>query len=513
MSEVVLAVDAGTGSARVLAFDANGAVAAQATREWTHRPLAGHPGGTVFDTASGWDAIASALREVATRVGGDRIRALAPSAMREGFVLYDGAGEELWACPNTDGRARAQANRLLESGDADRIFQIGGDWVSITAPSRLRWIAEHQPEVLERARHLGMLSDWIVHRLTGEFATEPTCGSSSALFDLGRREWSHELAGIAGIDPRVLPTVVECGTVIGTVTGESADQTGLPPGIPVVAGGADTQLALFALGARPAVPTVVAGTFWQTTAVTPEPIIDPGRRLRTLCHVDPGLWMIEGIGFLSGLAMRWARDALFPDMPSYDLIDEEARRVPAGANGVRAILSNVMQADGWHHAAPAFTGLDLTAPAQTGRAAFARAIEEAAAYVARAHLDILDELTAGETAGKELTFTGGSSSGRLWPQLMADVTGRVVRRSPSAEATSLGAARLAASAIGLDLPSPPQSEAELLSPGPDTPRYDQLYSEWFGLYDAMRAATVAGGLGPLFTPPGGRTYRPARRKE
>ncbi len=440
--------------------------------------------------------------------------ALAPSAMREGFVLYDAEGHELWACPNTDGRARSQADELVASGAADRIFALAGDWVSITAPSRLRWIAEHEPELLARTRHLGMLSDWIAYRLTGEFTTEPTCGSSSALFDLRARTWSAELAELVGFDAGILPPVVECGTLIGIVTADAAAQTGLPVGLPVVAGGADTQLALHAIDAQPAVPTIVAGTFWQTTAVTAFPTIDPKRRLRTLCHVQPDRWMVEGIGFLSGLAMRWARDGLYapdrqsPGVSDYDAMEDEALAIPAGSNGVVAILSNVMQADGWHHAAPGFTGIDVGNPAGTGRAAMVRAIEEAAAYVARAHLDILDELTHGATESGALVFTGGSSGGRLWPRIMADVTGRAVRRSTFAEATSMGAARLAGAAVGIDLPAI-GTEGDPLVPGPDAATYDDTYARWFDTYRAMSAATTAAALPPLFTPPGGLPYVPA----
>ena len=505
--DVVLAVDAGTGSARVVAVDSGGAIIAHAAREWTHRPVSGHPGGTVFDTAGGWDAIASALREVTETVGAGRIAALAPSAMREGFVLYGADGAELWACPNTDGRARSQADELVASGAADRIFALAGDWVSITAPSRLRWIAEHEPDLLGRTRHLGMLSDWIAYRLTGEFTTEPTCGSSSALFDLRARTWSLELADLVGFDAGILPPVVECGTLIGTVTPDAAAQTGLPVGLAVVAGGADTQLALHAIDAQPTVPTIVAGTFWQTTAVTASPVIDPKRRLRTLCHVQPDRWMVEGIGFLSGLAMRWARDGLYVG-ETYDAMEEEALAIPAGSNGVTAILSNVMQADGWHHAAPGFIGIDLGDPAGTGRAAMVRAIEEAAAYVARAHLDILDELTRGATESGALVFTGGSSGGRLWPRIMADVTGRAVRRSTFAEATSMGAARLAGTAVGIDLPAV-GLEGDPLVPGEDAATYDDAYRRWFDTYRAMSAATSEAGLTPLFTPPGGLPSVPA----
>lgn len=520
---VVLAVDAGTGSARVLAVDAGGRIVAAAAREWTHHPLPGHPGGTVFDTDGGWRLIASAFREVVAAVGAARVAAIAPSSMREGFVLLDRAGTELWACPNTDGRSRAQAEALVSSGAADRIFAVGGDWVSITAPARLRWIAEHEPELLERTGRMLMLSDWIAFRLTGVPATEPTCGSSSAMFDLARREWSAELAHLVGVDPVILPDVVECGTVIGTVTPEASAATGLPHGVPVVAGGADTQLALHAIAARPDVPTVVAGTFWQTTAVTPTPVIDPRRRLRTLCHVERDRWMVEGIGFLSGLAMRWFRDGFCADLvrraaedavgrTAYQLMEEEAAASPRGSAGVLAILSDVMQADGWHHAAPAFVGYDLGDPAASGRAASIRAIEEAAAYVARAHLDILDELTDGATASGELVFTGGSSGGRLWPRIVAEATGRRVARSAFAEATSYGAARLAGAAVGVELDPVPVGDP-VVPDAAAVAEYAGLRARWTEAYRAQSAATRAADLDPLFVPPGGLPphHRPSPR--
>ena len=54
--------------------------------------------------------------------------------------------------------------------------------------------------------------------------------------------------------------------------------------------------------------TIVAGSFWQHTVLLDQPLIDPHGRLRTLCHAAPGQWMMEGLGFYSGLALRWFRD-------------------------------------------------------------------------------------------------------------------------------------------------------------------------------------------------------------
>ncbi|MGB6582609.1 MAG: hypothetical protein WBF34_32340 [Streptosporangiaceae bacterium] len=138
-------------------------------------------------------------------------------------------------------------------------------------------------------------------------------------------------------------------------------------------------------------------------AAKPKPLIDPAVRLRTLCHVTPGAWMVEGIRFFCGVAMRWYRDASCDSEATvvrsrgvgpYVVMEEAAAPIPPGSNGVYAILSNLMNARRWTHASPSFLQFDLGNPAGSGRSACIRAIEEAAAYVVRGHFDIICGLTA-----------------------------------------------------------------------------------------------------------------------
>src|SRR2546430_16857326 len=86
---------------------------------------------------------------------------------------------------------------------------------------------------------------------------------------------------------------------------------------------------------------VVAGAFWQNTVLLDKPLIDPGIRLRTLCHVTPGEWMLEGIGFYCGMAMRWYREAFCDSEISearsrgvdpYGVMEEAPAGMPPGAN-------------------------------------------------------------------------------------------------------------------------------------------------------------------------------------
>ena len=139
----LLAIDAGTGSCRALLFTEQGEQAAVSLREWTHAEPAGAPGGQDFDVQANGLAIAACIKDAlaAADATGADVRAVAATSMREGMVLYDQDGQEIWACPNVDSRSAAEAEDLIREGAAAKIYAEAGDWVSITAPARLRWLA------------------------------------------------------------------------------------------------------------------------------------------------------------------------------------------------------------------------------------------------------------------------------------------------------------------------------------------------------------------------------------
>jgi autoinducer-2 kinase len=514
----LLAIDLGTGSCRAVLFDESGTQVAIGQREWSHAGLPDAPGSQVFDTARNWALICACIREAleAAAIRPSDVVAVSSTSMREGMVLYDAAGTEIWACPNVDSRAAAEATELVADGRARQIYEHGGDWVSITSPARFLWIQAHEPEVFARVAHVGMLSDWVLYRLTGRFVTDPSSGSSSNLFDLRARTWSAESLDLVGLSPAIVPEVLEPGTMVGPLTARAADETGLSAGTPVVVGGADTQLGLVGIGVvAPNRLTLVGGSFWQLTVVTDEPLIDPQARVRTLCHAVPGQWMTEGIGFYCGIAMRWFRDAFCETeaaeaarrgVDAYVVMEEAAATVPPGSEGVTAIFSNVMDAKRWVQASPSFLGFDVDRPAASNRHACIRALEEQAAYTARGHLEIIAELT-GDTYD-ELVFTGGAAKGRLWPQIVADVVGLPVRVPVVKESTALGAAIYAGIGAGIyrdlaEVTGALVRTERTFEPDPGTRRiYDERYSAWRALYPRILELSEDGLLRPMWWPAG-----------
>ncbi len=510
-SQLLLAIDVGTGSCRAVLFDTDGSQVAIGQREYSHSVIPDVPGSQVFDTEWIWSLVCECTGQALDGIDANRVVAVSTTSMREGFVLYDGEGREIWACPNVDSRAGQEAAELVRTGAAEEIYASAGDWVSITAPARLLWIARHEPEIFKAAAHIGMLGDWVVTRLTDAFFTDPSLASSSGMFELGKRDWSDVVLDIVGLSREIFPPVVEPGTVVASVTAAAATQTGLRAGTSVVAGGADTQLALVGIGVvKPGQYTVVGGSFWQQTVVVDKPLVDPHGRLRTLCHAIPGQWMLEGIGFYSGLTMRWFRDAFceFEQAQAraegrdvYSLLEEQAAALPPGSNGVFGIFSNLMNAKHWVHAAPAFVGFDVTAPERAGKKECFRAIEESAAYASLGHLRIATEISGWDL--NDVVLTGGAAKGTLWPQILADVLGVPVHVPEVKESTALGAAFFAG--MGAEIYTTIEDAGRLVvferTVQPDAKRhrsYQQLYERWLEIYNASIALTRAGGLRPLW---------------
>ena len=364
------------------------------------------------------------------------VRAVGCSSMGGGLVLYDRRGHEVWACANGDARAGQEAAVMLADGTAAELYRRGGGWISLSAAPRLAWVRRHEPGIWAAARRLSMIADWMVFRLTGTLATEASIGSTSGLFDLGRRAWSPELLARCGLDPAWFPEVVEAGTVVGQVSARRR-RPDRPRRRDAGRGGRAGHRARPGrpgLGGRGRRLTVTGGSFWKQTVVATAPVVEPDGQLRTICHVRPGQWLVEGIGFYAGFALRWLRDqAAAGRAPGYAELEEQAAAVPPGARGLTARL---VPADAWTWACwetPFPPGPAAAAgggardgaartDAGTGLGEQARAIQEAAAYSTRRAAGLVRELL-GPTAAQQVLLSGGAARSRLWPQILADVLG------------------------------------------------------------------------------------------
>lgn len=455
----LLAVDAGTGSGRAVIFDERGNQVASAQHEWWHKTDPRFPGSMDFDVEGNWALLSRAIRQAIAEAGiaAADIRAVSATSMREAIVAYDRGGREIWACANVDSRAVSEVRDLkrdfpdLES----ELYTQSGQTFALGALPRLLWLKRNLPDVYARIDRISMLSDWVLARLSGVIASDPSNAGTTGLYSLSKRDWLPEAMAKAGMRDDIFPESVEPGTVIGRVTERAADETGLAPGTPVVMGGGDCQSGAAAIGVvNEGDCAVLGGTFWQQVVNVGLDVSDPSMDLRINPHVVSGLNQAEAISFFVGIVMRWFRDSFGaeevatagPGGDAYRLLEEKAAKVPVGAYGIIPIFSDVMHYGNWYHAAPSLLNLSID-PEKSGKAAIFRALQENAAVVAARNLAAIFQLS-GRTPDK-IVFAAGASKSAHWSQILSNATGLPVVTPVVKEATALGCAAAAAIGIGL----------------------------------------------------------------
>ena len=514
-----LTIDAGTGSGRAVIFDTLGNQIGIGQQEWSHPSEEGVANSMGFEFKTNWQIISTCIKAAIEKAGikAEMIKAVTATSMREGIVLYDREGKELFAVANVDARADKEVAELKrEFPESERDFYAqSGQTYALGALPRLLWLKRNRPYLYEQTASMNMISDWVLTKLSGTVASEPSNAGTSGIFSLEKRQWAPEMAKKVGLKDDIFPPVYESGTIIGEVTRKAADETGLAAGTPVVTGGGDVQLGSAGLGVVEAGEVaVLGGTFWQQLVNMPNAKTDPKMDVRVNPHVIPGISQAEGITFFSGLVMRWFRDALCQSevseakrrgMDPYGYLEELAASVPVGSNGILPIFSDTMHYGRWYHAAPSFLNLSLDASLSSKGAMF-RALEENAAIVSMLNLESIFRFTGVQS--ESITFAGGASKGRLWSQILADVTGREVKIPNVNEATSLGGAFACGVAIG-EYKSIAEAAKELVkwdkSYTPDRENYaayQEVASRWQAAYAAQLKLVDEGVTRSMWKAPG-----------
>ena len=503
-SKYLMAIDAGTGSVRAVIFDTDGNQLAVSAREWEHKEDSRFPGSMNFDWVYNWHLTSSCIKEAIdlSNINPKDIGAISTTCMREGIVLYDKDGNEIWACANVDARSSDEVIELINKSSAleQDIYKVSGQTFALGALPRILWVKNKLPDIYEKTAAVTMFNDWLIYKLTGVLSTEPSNGSTTGVFDLKGRMWDTSIAEKCGLRTDIFPKVYESSSIVAKVTKEAAAETGLAEGIPVVAGGGDAQLGCIGVGVvSPNQAAVFGGSFWQYEFNTDNVKIDDKCRVRVNCHAIPNLWQYEALAFYPGLIMRWYRDgfcqlekqkALETGKDAYEYMNEEAVKIPAGSYGMMCTFSDVMNYICWKHAAPTFTNFQIN-PEKFNRFTFYRAIMENAAMVTKGNMDLVSDVTGVKPS--EIIFASGASKSSLWCQIVADVLGLPVHIPKVKEATALGAAILAGIGVGIydDIQSTAKKIVKIdktYYPNQENHAiYNNLYANWREVYSAQLA--------------------------
>ena len=455
MNKYLLAIDAGTGSGRAVLFDTNGNQIAVGQEEWTHIEEENVPDSMGFDCVKNWKLLCRCIHKVIESIDVDDILAVSATSMREGIVLYDKDGKEIWAVANVDARASDEVKELKEKYPQieELFYKESGQTFALGALPRLLWLKKHHRDIYDRVAKISMISDWVLAKLSGVIASDPSNAGTAGIFSLKKRDWVKEMAQKVGIKSDIFPPVYESGTVIGYVKDEASK---LSHKTKVVMGGGDVQLGSAGLGiVKEGGVAVLGGTFWQQIVNIKNPQVPKDMSIRVNPHVIKGLSQAEGITFFSGLVMRWFRDALCVrekelarqrGVDTYTLLEEMAKDIPVGSYGILPIFSDVMKYGKWYHASPSFLNLGID-PDKYNISSMFRSLQENAAIVSAENLDNISSFSGVKI--EEIVFAGGGSKGFLWGQILADVTGKKVKVPKVKEATSLGCVMAAGAGAGI----------------------------------------------------------------
>ncbi len=516
----LMAIDAGTGSIRAVIFDTKGNQISVAQKEWTHLEEEGVANSMSFDFEKNWGLVCACIRESIELAGidTDDILALSATSMREGIILYDAQGKELWAVANVDARASDEVKYLKEyfEGLEEKCYVESGQTFALGALPRLLWLKNNKPEIYERVATISMIGDWILAKLSEIIATDPSNAGTTGIFSLNKRDWVSRMAHEVGLKDDIFPQVLEVGTPTGKVGESVVSETGLSMKTVVVIGGGDVQLGSAGLGVvKTGDVAVLGGSFWQQVVNIPKETPPPeDRNIRVNPHVIPNLSQAEGITFFSGLVMRWFRDAFCAlekreadkrEIDVYSLLEEKASEVPVGSYGILPIFSDSMKYSKWYHAAPSFLNLGLDSEKYNHISMF-RSLEENAAIVSSINLENIEKFSGIKI--EEIVFAGGASKGALWSQILADVTGKKVKIPKVTEATALGGAMAAGVGCGIykSIESAAKElvvwEKEYMPSMANHKKYQEIKKQWQEAYKVQLELVDRGVTSSMWSAPG-----------
>lgn len=486
-----LGVDIGTYESKAVLAGRDGSIIASAAKP--HKMLVPQPGWAEHRPDEDWWGDFKYLaRQVISESGVDprSIRAVGTSAIGPCLLPVDAAGNALsnGILYGVDTRAASEIETLTtEIGEAKILADTGNALTSQSVGPKILWLRNNRPELYARAGKFVTSTTYIVQKLTGRCVIDHYSAANwNPLYHPADAVWSDVYASrIAGAER--LPELLWTTDIAGGVTAGAAEETGLAPGTPVIAGTIDAAAEAVSVGvAEPGDMMLMYGSTIFIILVT-EKRVDDAR----LWYAP---WLFKGLhASMSGMATsgtltHWFREQLARDMTGADaapLLAAEAAASPAGARGLVMLPYFSGERTPLHdpHAKGVLFGLNLTHT----RGDIYRAMLEGIAFGTR-HI-----MEAYESAGQRpqrVRGVGGGTKNAVWSQSTSDVCGFSQQICGKTMGASYGDAFLAALALGdvgsSDIAAWNPVARELKPENDLSGTYDRQYRVYRALYDNTR---------------------------
>lgn len=494
----VLAIDVGTQSVRALLFDPAGNLVAS-SRIPIEPYVSSRPGWAENDPAIYWDAMGTACQRLWAEPAADpsSVAGLALTAQRATVVVSDEDGNPLRPAIVWLDQRRTEGLRPLGGtwGLAFRVLGVSDTVAAFQADAEANWIKANEPEVWGAIRRYGLLSAWLVSRLTGRFADSAASQVGYLPFDFKRSTWASKRDWkwqVAPFDRTWLPELIQPTGRLGELTTEAAAALGLPRGLPVIAAAGDKQCEALGSGALP--PNIAALSFGSTATIATTqrryveaiplvpafPAAFPGA-WSTELQVQRGYWMVEWFKRQFGAAE--VAEAAAGGFAAEALFDHLVEEAGPGSGG---LVVQPYWSPGVRKPGPEAKGAIIGFGDVHTRAHVYRAILEGLAYALREGGEHIAKRT--KVPITELRVSGGGAQSRAAVQLTADVFGLPAIVPHTHETSGLGAAIVGMVGLGIhssvdDAVAAMTRVGRVHEPAPSTRAlYDDLYN---GVYRRM----------------------------
>ena len=457
MNDCLLAIDLGSTNLKSVIFDLKGKVISKFTTNTVTDTIETESGNMVFCNHNLlWEKVVEIIKgALKSKDNKYVIKAIAVSGAADDSVPIDKHGNVLypfisWKCSRTSSQFQWINSQL--SNEVIRNV-TGINLLPINSICRMMWIKENKPEIYDKTDKWLLMEDFINFKLTNEISADYSLSQSTQLLDISSKQWSKKLFNEVGLEINQMCSLKNSGEIVGQITDEAADLTGLQKGIPVVQGGWDLQCASFACGSFNKGTVVdIIGT-WETINISNINLVKNDKLFRYGYNVGFNVLHDYYSYFayvVCGEMIEWMLNR-FCEIDSsieknrYELLNNLTHDSKVGSNGIFFLPhmygSFYPKVDA--NSRGAYIGLRGNSTLKD----IARATIEGLNYqfynmiLGLNGCDIIDI--------KKIVVAGGATKNKFWMQNKADICGQSIEIADIDEECAQGTALLAGIGVGL----------------------------------------------------------------
>jgi FGGY-family pentulose kinase len=454
----LMGIDYGTGGVRVGLFDREGAPAVfQGVEFTTQHP---RPGWAEQDPAEWWESLVQAVRGAMEQSGVSReeIAGISVDATSATVMATDEQGKHLRpAIMWMDVRAADQAVRIQETGDPALKYSGFGAVSAEWGLPKALWLKENEPKTWSSAARICDCGDWVIQRLTGEWAASINFASSKYFYDRDEGGFPVSLLQAVGLEDlleKYPQNVLDLGVPVGELRKDAAEALGLKAGTPVAEGGIDAYAGALGLGVvEPGKLALITGSSHVMIGQAAEAVHGRGLWGAYTDAMIRGQYTIEAGQASTGTVVAWFKNQFAGNVVAeaerrgvdpYVILNELASEVPIGSDGL--IVVDYFQGNRSPHTDPLVRGMIWGLSLSHGPGHLFRAILEGICYGTE---DIFRNFRSHDFEPRSIVVAGGPTKSNLWMQMHADVSNVPISFTRETEGPVLGSAMLAAVGAGI----------------------------------------------------------------